>query len=521
MLGNPHHFLDFLYFFIGSFVGGGCVLNGSLYSGRTGNAGAVGSMPIAPVGAGGRGTRQQLIRTASIYVLQNRLVAAGRDASILWRSPADWGDDLGAILDDWIDEAAESLAVAIVASIAVIDFQGIVIDGAFPASVRRRLVEQVRAALAGFDLQGLSPVGNRRGHRRQRRPRHRRRLSAPPCKFRQGPRRSVQGNALESQPVIRSRRVGGDGGTMIVCCGEALIDFLPRPGPGGEALFQPFAGGSVLNVAVALGRLDTQTGFFSGLSTDFFGDMLMKALRDSKVDPGLAIVSDRPTTLAFVSLADGQARYAFFDEGTAGRMLTGSDLPALPLEVTALHFGSISLVGEPCGSTYESLMQQESPLRVISLDPNVRPSLIKNRDGFLARIERLVALADIVKLSSDDLEWMAPGADFQDFAAAWLKRGARLVILTRGVDGAEAVTRKRAVSIPGIAVKIADTIGAGDTFSAGVLARLEARRLLAKKTISDLSEEDLTDVLTYANRAASITVSRPGADPPWLAEMGD
>jgi predicted NBD/HSP70 family sugar kinase len=156
VLGNPAHYLDFLYLFVGSFVGGGVVLNGSLYPGRTGNAGAIGSMPIAVAGGDGR-TWQQLIRSASIYVLQNRLAAAGRDATVLWRSADDWGD-LGEALETWIVEVADSLAFAVVAAISVIDFHAVVIDGAFPASVRTRIVAGVRERIADFDRQGLSPV---------------------------------------------------------------------------------------------------------------------------------------------------------------------------------------------------------------------------------------------------------------------------------------------------------------------------------------------------------------------------
>lgn len=306
---------------------------------------------------------------------------------------------------------------------------------------------------------------------------------------------------------------------MILCCGEALIDLLPRTGANGEQLFQPFPGGSVFNVAVALGRLGAASGFFSGLSTDFFGATLREALQASGVDIGLVHMSDRPTTLAFVTLVDGQARYAFFDEGSAGRMLTDNDLPALPVEIAALHFGSFSLAGEPCGSAYESLMQRESRDRVISLDPNVRPTLIRNRDGYIQRIDRLVEMADIVKLSNDDLDWLAPDALPQDFAAAWLRRGAKLVILTSGAEGAMAMTGRHSVSVPAVPVKVADTIGAGDTFSAGVLARLDALDLLDKGKIGSLSEAQLTDTLTFAARAAAITASRPGADPPWLREL--
>ncbi|MCP4383173.1 MAG: carbohydrate kinase, partial [Hyphomicrobiales bacterium] len=200
---------------------------------------------------------------------------------------------------------------------------------------------------------------------------------------------------------------------MIVCSGEALIDFLPRQSVDGAQVFQPFTGGSVFNVAIALGRLGMPTGFLSGMSNDFFGTSLVDALHASKVDTSLCVFSDRPTILAFVSLTDGQARYAFFDDGTAGRMLAEDDLPAIPADVEAMHFGSISLMSEPGGSTYETLIRNESSLRVTSLDPNVRPTLIKNREGYLARIERMVAMADIVKFSDDDLDWLAPGKRFE------------------------------------------------------------------------------------------------------------
>jgi fructokinase len=261
------------------------------------------------------------------------------------------------------------------------------------------------------------------------------------------------------------------------------------------------------------------TSFFGGLSTDFFGEMLQKALAASRVDVSFANVSDRPTTLAFVSLAEGQARYAFLDENSAGRMLTEIDLPAFPVEVTAVHFGSFSLASEPCGSAYEMLAKREHLSRVISLDPNIRPTLVKNRDAHIARIERLVGYADIVKLSEDDLAWLAPGANFDGFADAWLDRGAKLVVMTRGATGASARSRRVSVSVPAVEVRIADTIGAGDTFSAALMARLDERGILTKLGVAALSEAQVNDLLGYAARAASITCSRPGADPPWRREL--
>ena len=228
---------------------------------------------------------------------------------------------------------------------------------------------------------------------------------------------------------------------------------------------------------------------------------------------------ERPSTLAFVKLENGNARYAFFDENSAGRMLTEADLPAFPKTVAALHFGSFSLATEPCGSSLEALMRREQNDRVISLDPNIRPTLVHNRDGYLARLDRLLAMADIARLSGEDLDWIAPGTSFETLGRRWLDLGAKVVILTRGAEGATAITAHNAVSVPGIAAKVVDTVGAGDTFTAGFLARLEALGLLTKKGVAGLGREQLTDVLTFATKAAAVTVSRAGADPPWLKEI--
>jgi fructokinase len=306
---------------------------------------------------------------------------------------------------------------------------------------------------------------------------------------------------------------------MIVSCGEALIDFLPRTATDGTPAFAPLPGGSPFNVAVAVGRLGSAAGFFGGLSNDLFGETLRLALHDSGVDCSLANISGRPTTLAFVSLASANARYAFFDEGSAGRMLTENDLPALPKAVTTLHFGSFSLAEEPCGSALEGLMRREFFDRVISLDINVRPTLIRNRDGYLARIDRLIAMTDIVKLSEEDLAWLEPDGAFDGLAERWLKLGARLVVLTKGAGGADAASKAGAVTVPGIVVKVADTVGAGDTFTAGMLARLDKRGLLTKAAVAGLEKAQIADMLGFAAKAAAITVSRPGADPPWLREL--
>jgi fructokinase len=306
---------------------------------------------------------------------------------------------------------------------------------------------------------------------------------------------------------------------VILCCGEALIDFLPRSGAGGAALYQPFNGGSVYNTAIALGRLGVRTGLYTGLSTDFFGDMLREGLKASTVDLRYIKNWERPSTLAFVKLTDGHARYSFFDDNSAGRMLTRKDLPRLEKSVAALHFGSISLIPEPGGATLEALMKREARTRVTSLDPNIRPGMIKDRRKHLARLNRMIAMADILKISDEDVAWMTGKTDLAAAARKWLKAGAKIVVVTRGGNGVEAFTARDRIARPAVPVTVADTVGAGDTFTAGLLAALQAARLLDKKKLAAISASDLESALAFAARAAAVTVSRPGCDPPWAREL--
>lgn len=308
---------------------------------------------------------------------------------------------------------------------------------------------------------------------------------------------------------------------MILCCGEALIDMLPREAATGETAFLPFAGGSVFNTAIALGRLDVPTGFFSGLSSDFLGAILRDALARSNVDYSFAAISDRPTTLAFVRLVDGQARYAFYDENTAGRMLSESDMPFVDDSVDAMLFGCISLISEPCGHVYEALMTREAPKRVMFLDPNIRASFITDREKHLARMKRMIALADIVKLSDEDLDWFGEKGSHDEIAGEWLKLGPKLIVITKGAHGADAYSANAHVRVPGVNVDVVDTVGAGDTVNAGILASLHMQGLLNKEAIAGLDEEQIHSAVALGVRAAAVTVSRAGANPPWATEMRD
>jgi fructokinase len=306
---------------------------------------------------------------------------------------------------------------------------------------------------------------------------------------------------------------------MIISCGEALIDMLPRVTSEGEACYMPVAGGAVFNTAIALGRLGAPSGFFSGISSDFFGDILVRYLEDSKVDAKYVVRSDHPETLAFVRLVNGHAQYAFYDEGTSGRLLAQADIPTLDASVSALQFGAISLIPEPCGATYEEMMRREQHNRVISFDPNIRTSFIKDKAAHRARMERMLAMSDIVKLSDEDLAFFDAAGDFEGFAARLLSGKAKLVAMTRGADGAVGICRGGKVEVPGIKVDVVDTVGAGDTVNAGILAWLHKANKLNDASLNQLKPADVEGALQLAVRAAAVTVSRAGANPPWLHEL--
>ena len=307
---------------------------------------------------------------------------------------------------------------------------------------------------------------------------------------------------------------------MILCCGEALIDMLPRQLPDGSDVYLPVAGGAVFNTAITLGRLGADAGFLSGLSSDMFGDTLRQSLAESGVDHNLCITSPRPTTLAFVKLVNGNAQYQFYDEASAGRMIATSDLPEIPQDVSAMHFGAISLIPEPCGATYEALALGQAKRCVISLDPNIRRSFIRNEQAYRTRLTRMIAVADIVKVSDEDLEWLADGASPEETVAGWLDAATSLVAITRGADGAHIHTRNGRIDVPARKVEVVDTVGAGDSFNGGLLHGLGRAGLLGKEALRGAAPEALREAVELAVEVAAITVSRAGANPPWESELG-
>ncbi|WGV16366.1 carbohydrate kinase family protein [Fuscovulum ytuae] len=307
---------------------------------------------------------------------------------------------------------------------------------------------------------------------------------------------------------------------MILSCGEALIDMLPRTTTLGEPAFSPYAGGAVFNTAIALGRLGAPSAFFSGISNDMLGQILTETLEASKVDTGHCARSDRPTTVAFVKLVDGQATYAFYDENTAGRLLSQDQLPTLPDSISTLFFGGISLVNDPAASTYEALQTREAPTRVTMIDPNIRPGFIAGKEAeYRARIERMIGRADIVKLSDEDLHWLMGAGDVSTLARQVLEKGPKLVFITEGAAGARAITATQNRFVAATRVTVADTVGAGDTFNAGALTALHEAGVLTKSALTAIPDATLDAALTLGTKAAAVTVSRPGANPPWRDEL--
>lgn len=309
---------------------------------------------------------------------------------------------------------------------------------------------------------------------------------------------------------------------MIICCGEALIDFIPTQS---EDAYRPCPGGSILNIAVGLGRMKVPAGFLSRLSTDLFGDILANHLLSNQVDLRYCPRVNGQTTLAFVSLGNEPAQepqYAFYAEGAVDREMMQEDLPGpFDEKVKALHFGSISLVLEPGASALETLMRRESRKRVLTLDPNVRPIVVQNWEAYRRRFDGWVSLVDILRLSHTDLALLYPDTEIQTLLPGWFKAGLSLVILTQGSKGASAYTPLgNEVFIPALKVTVRDTVGAGDTFFSGFLTFLYENHLLNnREVISNMSPEQLKACLSFATKAAAINCMREGANPPYRYEI--
>ncbi|WP_416355045.1 carbohydrate kinase family protein [Aureimonas phyllosphaerae] len=313
---------------------------------------------------------------------------------------------------------------------------------------------------------------------------------------------------------------------MFLSCGDNLFDLFAdsETADVSQIALNGRIGGSALNVALGLARLGHRSAFFSKVSSDLFGQRIKAFMDREGIDRRLLIETDRNTTLAMVSLAHGGTpRYDFYIEGTADRSIDPAEIPAsLPDDLAAIHLaGSYSTVAEPTASALARLAAQEHGRRFISYDPNIRASVVPDLDIWRSRIGATIPFATMVKASEEDLEQVYPGRKPEDVLTGWLEAGASLAIVTLGDKGAMAMTRGGIhCTVPGLSVTVADTVGAGDTFQATLLSRLYESGRLSAEGVAGLSQDELSELLTFSVRAAALTCSRRGADLPRRADLG-
>ncbi|MEO5534618.1 MAG: carbohydrate kinase [Pseudolysinimonas sp.] len=280
-------------------------------------------------------------------------------------------------------------------------------------------------------------------------------------------------------------------GALVI--GEALVDIVHRVGQDDVAL----PGGSPLNVAVGLARLGIPTMLHAAFGTDVHGQMVADHLVASGVIPTRGTVGTAATSVAEATIdVDGGASYDF--------RIAWDPAPIDARGYDLVHTGSIGAALDPGAARVEAALATATGL--VSFDPNIRPALMP--EDALARVERIVALSDVVKASDEDLAWLYPGASVDDVLVRWFAFGPRLVVVTRGDSGADALSADGRAHIEAPPTTVADTIGAGDSFMAGLLTHVLERGF-----------GEIQKTLAFASRCAAITVSRPGADPPWRAEL--
>ena len=289
-------------------------------------------------------------------------------------------------------------------------------------------------------------------------------------------------------------------------CGEVLIDILPTG---------PVVGGGPANTAKALARLGHDVYFIDGISSDAYGQVARTELLRDGVNLDLALVSDKPTCTASVTLdAAGGASYEFLIDGTATFDFHSSWLPdPYRFQPQVLHIGTLVTVIEPGASALYDWAMQVAEFAPIVFDPNIRPSVQPDRDLYEAAVEKWAALSAVIKVSDGDLAWLFPEVSIDDVANRWINDGVFLVVVTRGANGIVGFTEDGRVEVPGVKVDVVDTVGAGDTVGAIVVEAMIEHGLI------ELRGDRLQEVLSRAAHAAAITCSRPGAEPPYKHEL--
>lgn len=310
---------------------------------------------------------------------------------------------------------------------------------------------------------------------------------------------------------------------MYLICGEALFDlFMDEALEDGTIKFDARVGGSPFNVAIGMARLGTQSGLFTGISTDFFGTALAKRLSQENVNIEHLIRSGRRTTLSVVGLDEtGSPDYAFYGIGSADCSITQDMLPKLDNTISGLHFGSYSCVVDPAASSLFTLAKSAKAKGIfISYDPNVRLNVEPDVRIWQKRVQDFALHSDLIKISLEDFELLYPEQTIIDKAAEWLQAGVQMVIMTAGAQEVLAFTKDHQVKItPKRAQNIIDTVGAGDSFQAALLGQLSALNCLDNKQLSNFDAEKIEELLKTASAAATLTCTRRGADLPNMQDI--
>lgn len=312
---------------------------------------------------------------------------------------------------------------------------------------------------------------------------------------------------------------------LITSMGEILIDFLPIVEADKTTGFRMVAGGSPFNTALGIARLGQPSAFACNVANDFFGRFLRSHIETEQIDTRFVREVDAQTTLAFVAMEDNEPAYAFYGEAAADTLMTPEQLPDALFDETAIfHCGSISLLR---GSTPDAVVAAVERLKgraLISFDPNLRPNLVKDEASYRELLVHMFSQADIVKISAADLEWLAPGQDIEAVAREILSHGPALVVVTRGSEGSLALLACPDGSTlearhPVFPIKLVDTVGAGDSFSSGLLTGLAERGIYDRAALEALDSNQLEELLRFAAAVSGITCSRGGANPPTRAEV--
>jgi len=292
--------------------------------------------------------------------------------------------------------------------------------------------------------------------------------------------------------------------------GEVLIDLIPD---GSDR--KPIVGGGPANTAKALAKIGIETQFIDGISTDDYGLMTKEELVASGVKLDYVKYSDKPTCLAIVSLSDsGSASYEFVIENTATFDFTPDWLPNPQSEQpTILHIGTLATAIEPGASVLFEWTQSVAKVAPIVFDPNIRPAVISDRKQYVKQVERWVSISSAVKVSDEDLRWLYPSLEIEQVVNNWLAKGPSLIVVTYGDKGLAGYRVGEKVSVDAEKVLVADTVGAGDTVGAILV------EAIVKDGLDTLSGVRLEMMLKRAAKAAAITVSRSGANPPTLKEI--